>query len=284
MWERVPFMRILRQFGLVQTVPATYTPYRRDGRETDLPILIPADPLREAPPSTDSDDDAGVDEGYAAWYDTELPRHLPPSIDADEEDIAATLDRLEGEHATLIQTHQVALEEIRALTEERDALIVERDTARQERDTAIQQRDRYFRHREALRAKYGETGATSESGTQGTALGGAPPAAPAAPAAPLRAPGMVSLSTYQSLLAEVRYYEDALAQHAPDVPRYGARRRGGTATASGASGGGSTGRDRGGPRPPAAGASSSIGGGQEGQPGAEEGGGDSVLHASDFTI
>ncbi|KAH9301572.1 hypothetical protein KI387_013155, partial [Taxus chinensis] len=53
-------------FGLVQTVPATYTPYRRDGRETDLPILIPADPLREAPPSTDSDDDAGVDEGYAA--------------------------------------------------------------------------------------------------------------------------------------------------------------------------------------------------------------------------
>ncbi|KAH9309473.1 hypothetical protein KI387_037384, partial [Taxus chinensis] len=54
----------------------------------------------------DSDDDAGVDEGYAAWYDTELPRHLPPSIDADEEDIAATLDRLEGEHATLIQTHQ----------------------------------------------------------------------------------------------------------------------------------------------------------------------------------
>ncbi|KAH9308724.1 hypothetical protein KI387_036635, partial [Taxus chinensis] len=41
-------------------------------------------------------------------------------------------------------------------------------TARQERDTAIQQRDRYFRHREALRAKYGETGAISESGTQGT--------------------------------------------------------------------------------------------------------------------
>ncbi|KAH9307132.1 hypothetical protein KI387_043804 [Taxus chinensis] len=90
------------------------------------------DPLREAPPSADSDDDAGVDEGYAAWYDTELPRHLPPSIDADEEDIAATLDRLEVEHATLTQTHQVALEEIRALKEERDALIVERDTARQE--------------------------------------------------------------------------------------------------------------------------------------------------------
>ncbi|KAH9301776.1 hypothetical protein KI387_013359, partial [Taxus chinensis] len=86
-------------------------------------------------------------------------------------------------------------------------------------------------------------------------LGGAPPAAPAAPAAPttpLRAPGTVSLSTYQSLLAEVRYYEDALAQHAPDVPRYGARRRSVTATASGALGGGSTGRDRGGQRPPAA--------------------------------
>ncbi|KAH9313462.1 hypothetical protein KI387_044581 [Taxus chinensis] len=96
----------------------------------------------------------------------------------------------------------------------------------------------------------------SESGTQGTTLG-APPAA----AAPLRALGTVSLSTYQSLLAEVRYYEDALAQHAPHVPRYGARRRSATATASGASGGGSTGRDRGGQRPPAAGASSSIGGG-----------------------
>ncbi|KAH9300261.1 hypothetical protein KI387_011844, partial [Taxus chinensis] len=134
---------------------------------------------------------------------------------------------------------------------------------------------------EALRAKYGETGTTSESGTQGTTLGGAPPAAPAAS---LRAPGTVSLSTYQSLLAEVRYYEDALAQHAPDVPRYGARRRSAMATASGASGGGSTGRDRGGQRPPAAGASSSIGGGQERQPGPEEGGGDSVLHASDFTI
>ncbi|KAH9316063.1 hypothetical protein KI387_024690, partial [Taxus chinensis] len=62
MWERVPFMRVLRQFGLVQTVPTTYTPYRRDNRETDLPILISADPLREAPPSTDSDDDVGVDE------------------------------------------------------------------------------------------------------------------------------------------------------------------------------------------------------------------------------
>ncbi|KAH9307317.1 hypothetical protein KI387_035228 [Taxus chinensis] len=124
----------------------------------------------------------------------------------------------------------------------------------------------------------------SESGTQGTTLGGAPPAAPVAPATPLRAPGTVSLSTYQSLLAEVRYYENALVQHAPDVPRYGARRRSATATVSGASGGGSTGRDRGGPRPPAAGASSSIGGGQERQPGPEEGGGDSVLHASDFTI
>ncbi|KAH9316758.1 hypothetical protein KI387_043996 [Taxus chinensis] len=127
----------------------------------------------------------------------------------------------------------------------------------------------------------------SESGTQGTTLGGAPPPAPiapAAPAAPLRAPGTMSLSTYQSLLAEVRYYEDALAQHAPDVPRYRARSRAVTATASGASGGGSTGRDRGGPRPPTAGASSSIGGGQERQPGPEEGGGDSVLHASDFTI
>ncbi|KAH9315543.1 hypothetical protein KI387_024170, partial [Taxus chinensis] len=122
-------------------------------------------------------------------------------------------------------------------------------------------RDRYLRHREALRAKYGETGATSESGTQGTTLGGAPPVAPAAPAASLRAPGTVSLSTYQSLLAEVRYYEDALAQHAPDVPRYGARRRAAMATASGASCGGSTGRDRGGSRPLAACASSSIGGG-----------------------
>ncbi|KAH9315782.1 hypothetical protein KI387_024409, partial [Taxus chinensis] len=47
-----------------------------------------------------------------------------------------------------------------------------RDTTRQERDIAIQQRDHYLRHREALRAKYGETSATSESGTQGTALGG----------------------------------------------------------------------------------------------------------------
>ncbi|KAH9310264.1 hypothetical protein KI387_044209 [Taxus chinensis] len=73
MWERVPFVRVLRQFGLVQTVPTTYRPYRRDSRETDLPILIPADPLREAPPSTDSDDDVGVDDGYAAWYATELP-------------------------------------------------------------------------------------------------------------------------------------------------------------------------------------------------------------------
>ncbi|KAH9293019.1 hypothetical protein KI387_041777, partial [Taxus chinensis] len=55
-------------------------------------------PLREAPPSTDSDDDAGVDDGYAAWYATELPRHLPASIDADEEDMAIVLERLEGEH------------------------------------------------------------------------------------------------------------------------------------------------------------------------------------------
>ncbi|KAH9320338.1 hypothetical protein KI387_022107, partial [Taxus chinensis] len=121
----------------------------------------------------------------------------------------------------------------------------------------------------------------------GTTLGGAPPAAPVAPvalAASLRAPGTVSLSTYHSLLAEVRYYEDALAQHAPDVPWYGARRRSVMATASGASGGGSTGRDRGGQRPRVAGASSSIGGGQERQPSLEEGGGDSFLHASDFTI
>ncbi|KAH9311842.1 hypothetical protein KI387_026877, partial [Taxus chinensis] len=153
-----------------------------------------------------------------------------------------------------------------------------------ERDTVIQQRDHYYRHREALRAKYGETGTTSESGTQGTTLGGAPPAAPAVLVAPLQALGTMSLSTYQALLAEVRYYEDALAQHAPHVPRYGARRRSATATASGASGGGSTGRDRGVQRPPAVGASSSIGGGQERQPGPEEGGGDSVLHASDFTI
>ncbi|KAH9312364.1 hypothetical protein KI387_027399, partial [Taxus chinensis] len=70
MWEHVPFIRVLRQFDLVQTVPNTY---RRDNRETDLPILIPADPLREAPPSTDSDDDTGVDDGYAACYATELP-------------------------------------------------------------------------------------------------------------------------------------------------------------------------------------------------------------------
>ncbi|KAH9331507.1 hypothetical protein KI387_003615, partial [Taxus chinensis] len=76
-----------------------------------------------------------------------------------------------------------------------------RDTARQERDIAIQQRDLYYRHREALRAKYGETGTMSESGTQGTTLGGAPPP-PAAPPPPLRAPGTVSLSTYQSLLSE----------------------------------------------------------------------------------
>ncbi|KAH9326697.1 hypothetical protein KI387_006875, partial [Taxus chinensis] len=137
---------------------------------------------------------------------------------------------------------------------------------------------------EALRAKYGETGTMSESGTQGTTLGGATPAAPVAPAASLRAPGTVSLSTYQSLLAEVRYYEDALAQYAPDVPQYGARRRSVTATVSGASGGGSIGRDQGGKRPPAAGASSSIGGGQERQPGPEEGRGDSVLHTSNFTI
>ncbi|KAH9324916.1 hypothetical protein KI387_005094, partial [Taxus chinensis] len=116
------------------------------------------------------------------------------------------------------------------------------------------------------------------SGTQGTTIGGAPPAAP------LRAPGTVSLSTYQSLLAEVRYYEDVLAQHAPDVPRYGARRRSATTTTSGASEGGSTRRDRGGKRPPAACVSSSIGGGQERQPGPEEGGGDSVFHVSNFTI
>ncbi|KAH9321068.1 hypothetical protein KI387_015707, partial [Taxus chinensis] len=93
-------------FGLVQTVPTTYSPYRRDSRETDLPILIPVDPLREAPPSADSDDDARVDDGYVAWYSTELPRHLPASIDADEEDIATALERLEGEHYTLTQTHQ----------------------------------------------------------------------------------------------------------------------------------------------------------------------------------
>ncbi|KAH9327984.1 hypothetical protein KI387_000092, partial [Taxus chinensis] len=54
-----------------------------------------------------------------------------------------------------------------------------RDTARQERDIAIQHRDRYLRHRQALRAKYGETGTMSESGTQGTTLG-APPVAPIA--------------------------------------------------------------------------------------------------------
>ncbi|KAH9327818.1 hypothetical protein KI387_043752 [Taxus chinensis] len=195
--------------------------------------------------------------------------------------MAIVLERLEGEHATLTQTHQVALEEIRALTEERDALILERDTTRQERDTAIQKRDCYHRHREALRAKYGETGTMLLSGTQGTILRGA---APAAPAVTLRAPGTVSLSTYQSLLAEVRYYEDALEQHAPHVPRYGARRRSATATASEALGGGSTGRDRGVQRPPVVGASSSIGGGQGRQPGQEEGGGDSVLHASDFMI
>ncbi|KAH9303425.1 hypothetical protein KI387_015008, partial [Taxus chinensis] len=53
-----------------------YTPYRRDSRETDLPILIPVDPLREAPPPIDDDDDVGVDEGYEAWYHMELPRHL----------------------------------------------------------------------------------------------------------------------------------------------------------------------------------------------------------------
>ncbi|KAH9325023.1 hypothetical protein KI387_005201, partial [Taxus chinensis] len=123
-------------------------------------------PLREAPPSTDSDDDAGVDDGYVAWYLIELPRHLLASIDADEEDIATVLERLEGEHSTLTQTHQVALDVIRALTEDRDALILERDTARQESDIVIQQRDRYHRHREALRAKYGETGTMSESESQ----------------------------------------------------------------------------------------------------------------------
>ncbi|KAH9303534.1 hypothetical protein KI387_043896 [Taxus chinensis] len=138
MWERILFMWVLRQFGLVQTVPTTYRPYRRDSRETDLPIFIPADPLREAPPSIDSDDDTGVGDGDAAWYATELPRHLLASIDSDEEDMATVLERFEGEHATLTQTHQAALEEIRALTEERDALILERDTTRQDRDTMIQ--------------------------------------------------------------------------------------------------------------------------------------------------
>ncbi|KAH9305238.1 hypothetical protein KI387_009642, partial [Taxus chinensis] len=72
----------------------------------------------------------------------------------------------------------------------------------------------------------------------------------AAATTPLRAPSMVSLSTYQALLSEVRYYEDALAQHAPDVPHYSARRRAVTAAASGASEGGSTRRDRGGGRAP----------------------------------
>ncbi|KAH9327434.1 hypothetical protein KI387_007612, partial [Taxus chinensis] len=86
---------------------------------------------------------------------------------ADEEDIATALERLEGEHYTLTQTHQVALEEIRALTEERDALILERDTAFQEQDTAIQQRDLYHQHREDLKSKYGDTGSTSESGDTG---------------------------------------------------------------------------------------------------------------------
>ncbi|KAH9324143.1 hypothetical protein KI387_004321, partial [Taxus chinensis] len=88
------------------TVSITYRPYRRDSRETDLPILIPTDPLREVPPSTDSDDDAGVGDGYVAWYLTELTRHLPASIDADEEDMATVLERLEGEHTTLTQRHQ----------------------------------------------------------------------------------------------------------------------------------------------------------------------------------
>ncbi|KAH9306773.1 hypothetical protein KI387_011177, partial [Taxus chinensis] len=58
----------------------------------------------------------------------------------------------------------------------------------------------------------------------GMTIRGPPPVAAVAPvalAATLRAPGTVSLSTYQSLLAKVRYYEDSLAQHAPDVPRYG---------------------------------------------------------------
>ncbi|KAH9308400.1 hypothetical protein KI387_036311, partial [Taxus chinensis] len=45
---------------------------------------------------------------------------------------------------------------------------------------------------------------------------------------------MVILSTYQALFAEVRYYEDTLTQHAPDVPRYGPRRRSTIAIASGA--------------------------------------------------
>ncbi|KAH9303505.1 hypothetical protein KI387_043867 [Taxus chinensis] len=154
--------------------------------------------------------------------------------------MATVLERLEGEHTTLTHTHKAALEEIRSLIAERDALILERDTARQERDIAIQQRDRYHRHREALRDKYGETGTMSESRTQGTIIGGAPPAAPTAP---LRAPSTVILSTYQSLLTEMRYYKDALAQNAPDVPRYRARRRSATATVSRASEGGSTRRD-----------------------------------------
>ncbi|KAH9328051.1 hypothetical protein KI387_000159, partial [Taxus chinensis] len=47
------------------------------------------------PPSTDNDDDARVDDGYMAWYSIELPRNLPSSIDADEEDIAIVLERLE---------------------------------------------------------------------------------------------------------------------------------------------------------------------------------------------
>ncbi|KAH9293693.1 hypothetical protein KI387_041103, partial [Taxus chinensis] len=88
------------------TVLTTYSPYRRDNKETDLLILIPTDLLREAPPSIDNDDDVGVDDGYTTWYSIELPRHLSASIDTNEEDIATVLERLEGEHSTLMQTHQ----------------------------------------------------------------------------------------------------------------------------------------------------------------------------------
>ncbi|KAH9317926.1 hypothetical protein KI387_019695, partial [Taxus chinensis] len=101
------------------------------------------------------------------------------------------------------------------LREERDTSIQERATTRQEQDTTILQRERYHRHKEVLKVKYGDTGTTSELWAQGTIAGG-PPVATS-----MRAPSMVSLSTYQALLAEVRYYEDALTQHAPDVPRYG---------------------------------------------------------------
>ncbi|KAH9322228.1 hypothetical protein KI387_016867, partial [Taxus chinensis] len=50
-----------------------------DIRETDLSILVPADPLREALPRTDDDHDVGVNEGYEAWYHEELPWHLTSS-------------------------------------------------------------------------------------------------------------------------------------------------------------------------------------------------------------